>query len=50
MNDLRFALQNLLGGTGFCTSHFFMIIASCISKWDVRKHVPPMGRFHASTL
>jgi hypothetical protein len=30
-----------LGGTGFCTSHSFAIIASDTSKWDVQKHVPP---------
>ena len=40
---------NFLGGTGFCTSHSFVISASDISKWDVRKHVPPLAMFYAPT-
>ena len=39
-----------LGGTGFCTSHFSMKNASDISKWDVRKHIPPMVGFQAPIL
>jgi hypothetical protein len=38
--------DSFFGGTGFCTSHSLVMGASGISKWDGRKHVPPIARFY----